>query len=203
MLSSEDGVVGFHIIGSLIAYGILVFILFKLIGLFLLMNSNEDRRPLIREQLKYLTENFISSILVALFLGAILFFVIAVALFVISHTLFDINSIIYGVLDKKFFILALLMASVNSVLIFFLFFEPQGHYKLQGFLDLSSTTIKSVNPIQRQKTKKTTIRVKGQQFASVAAACKAFNVSASTVRSRMRSKDISCSKAINEILKGK
>ena len=128
MLSNEDGVVGFHIIGSLIAYGILVFILFKLIGLFLLMNSNEDRRPLIREQLKYLTENFISSILVALFLGAILFFVIAVALFVISHTLFDINSIIYGVLDKKFFILALLMASVNSVLIFFLFFEPQGHY---------------------------------------------------------------------------
>ena len=136
----EDGSVGFHIVGSIIAYALLVFIIFKLIGLFLLLNCNESQKPLRREQLKFVTEKILVATGLALVLGAILFFAIFFGLILISGNLFDINSVIYSVLDRQFFILALLMASVNSVLIFYIFFNGDSHNNLKQFLELREET---------------------------------------------------------------
>ena len=136
----KDGTVGFHIVGSVIAYALLVFILFKLIGLFLLLNCNENQKALRREQLKFVTEKILVAAGLALVLGAILFFVIFFGLMLISGNLFDINSVIYSVLDRQFFILALLMASVNSVLIFYIFFNGDSYHTLKQFLELSGKT---------------------------------------------------------------
>ena len=213
MLSSEDGVEGFHIVGSVIVYVILVFLISKLISVFLLVNANEGRKSLVKEQTKFVIENIIVPSGFALVIGAILFFAVFFALMLISATIFDINSVIYGVLDRKFFILALLMSSVNSVLIFYLFFNNQSIQTFQQFIDIrqlhypNSNSVKSPPRTATKKVKKPTtsssspqtVTVKGHQFSSIAAACKAYGFNASTVRSRMRSRNISCEDAIMQL----
>ena len=136
----EDGAVGFHIISCILVYAFLAFGLSRLIGLFLLFNCPESQKPLKRKQISFVIEKVTVYAGMSLVIGAIFFFIIFFTLLIISENLFDINSIIYSILNRQFFVLALLMASVNCVLIFYIFFHADSYRTLKQFLELSEDT---------------------------------------------------------------